>query len=138
MKKTFLFTLLLTQVITVMAQNKHACCSSQSASSTGFASLSSNVQCRNAHESPLPFDYAAMGRMITFPTPDGKTGSAYYVPAKKQTKNFIFIIHEWWGLNDYIKQVADMYADSIPNANILALDLYDGKVATTADEAGKL
>ena len=136
MKKIYLF-LLLTPFMNVKAQTKHACCSPQS-SATTFSALASNVQFRNAHESPLPFYYTAMGRMITFPTPDGKTGSAYYIPAKKQTKNFIFVFHEWWGLNDYIKKVADMYADSIPNVNILALDLYDGKVATTPDEAGKL
>lgn len=137
MKKILLLILVITQIVNLKAQNKPACCSPQSSSQT-FSALASNVQFRNAHDSPLPFYYAAIGRMITFPTPDGKKGSAYYVPAKKQTKNFIFVIHEWWGLNDYIKKVADMYADSVPNANIIALDLYDGKVATTADEAGKL
>lgn len=136
MKKILLLVILLSQMMNTKAQT-HACCSSQPSSPT-FSSLASNVQFRNAHDSPLPLDYTAMGRIITFPTPDGKTGRAYYVPAKKQTKNFIFVFHEWWGLNDYIKKVADMYADSIPNANILALDLYDGKVAATADEAGKL
>ncbi|HYV94850.1 MAG TPA: dienelactone hydrolase family protein [Chitinophagales bacterium] len=116
-------------------QESKDCCSS---APSAFASLANDQQFLNAHESPLPSNYVAMGRIITFPTPDGKTGSAYYVPAKMQTRNFIFVFHEWWGLNDWIKKQSDLYADSIPNANILAVDLFDGKVATNADDATKV
>jgi len=115
-------------------QEPNHCCSS---APSAFASLANDEQFRSIHEAPLPSNYVAMGRMITFPTPDGKTGRAYYVPAKKQTKNFIFVFHEWWGLNDWIKKEADMYADSISNANVLAVDLYDGNVAANADDATK-
>ena len=115
-------------------QEPNHCCSSRT---TAFASLGNDAQFRNAHEDPIPSNYIAMGRMITFPTPDGKTGRAYYVPAKKQTKNFIFVFHEWWGLNDWIKKEADMYADSVSTANVLALDLYDGNVAANEDDATK-
>ena len=137
MKKILLLIIISTQMVNIKAQNTHACCSPQSPASA-FASLANDAKFLNAHESPLPSNYVAMGRMITFPTPDGKTGKAYYLPAKKQTKNFIFVFQEWWGLNDWIKMQADLYADSIPNANIIAVDLYDGKIATNADEAGKL
>jgi carboxymethylenebutenolidase len=48
----------------------------------------------------------------------------------------IVVIHEWWGLNDQIKDEAQKLAAQGYVA--LAVDLYRGKVATTADEAHEL
>jgi carboxymethylenebutenolidase len=119
------------------AQCSSSCCASSSATAT-FASLGSDINFQNAHEAPLASNYVAMGRMITFPTPDGKIGHAYFVPAKKQTKNYLFVFQEYWGLNDWIKKQSDLYSDSLSGVNVIALDLYDGKVATTGDSAVKL
>lgn len=44
----------------------------------------------------------------------------------------IVMVHEWWGLNDYIKQMADELAAQ--GYIVLAVDLY-GKIATTPAEA---
>ncbi|MFI5134655.1 MAG: dienelactone hydrolase family protein [Chitinophagales bacterium] len=147
MKKSLTLFLLSLLFVRAEAQCDHSCtmssCDMSSSSSSpsataAFASLGSDINFQNAHKSPLPLNYVAMGRMITFPTPDGKTGSAYYVPAKKQTKNYLFVFHEYWGLNDWIRKEADMFADSLPNTNVIALDLYDGKSATASDEAVKI
>ena len=47
--------------------------------------------------------------------------------------------HEWWGLNDYIqKEVETYYKDFDGAVNVMAIDLYDGKVAATPEDAGKL
>jgi carboxymethylenebutenolidase len=92
------------------------------------------------HVNPLPFVYADQkGKMISFATPDGKEGSGYFIPAKKKSNKYLFVIQEWWGLNDYIKSESDWYWDELDKeANVIALDMYDGKVATTADSASKL
>ena len=45
----------------------------------------------------------------------------------------VVMIHEWWGLNDNIKEMAKKLASH--GYIVLAVDLYDGKVATTSDEA---
>jgi len=45
----------------------------------------------------------------------------------------IIVIHEWWGLNDWVRDQAQKYASEGYMA--LAVDLYRGKVATTPDEA---
>lgn len=45
----------------------------------------------------------------------------------------IIVIHEWWGLNDWVKQQAQKYASQGYVA--LAVDLYRGKTGTTPDEA---
>jgi len=48
----------------------------------------------------------------------------------------IVVIHEWWGLNDQIKDEAKKLAEQGYVA--LAVDLYRGKVATTPEEAHEL
>ena len=48
----------------------------------------------------------------------------------------VVMIHEWWGLNDNIKEMADKLASH--GYVVLAVDLYDGKVATTSDQARQL
>ena len=45
----------------------------------------------------------------------------------------IVVIHEWWGLNDHVKHWADRLAAEGYAA--VAVDLYEGTVATTPDEA---
>lgn len=48
----------------------------------------------------------------------------------------VIMIHEWWGLNENIKEMADKLASH--GYVVLAVDLYDGKVATTSDQARQL
>ena len=45
----------------------------------------------------------------------------------------IIVIHEWWGLNDWVKEQAQKYAAQGYVA--LAVDLYRGKVAANPDDA---
>jgi len=94
----------------------------------------------NMHINPLPFVYKdAKGSMITFNTADGQQAQAYFIPAKKKSNKYLLVIQEWWGLNDYVKKESDWYWDELDKeANVLALDMYDGKVATTRDSAQKL
>jgi carboxymethylenebutenolidase len=48
----------------------------------------------------------------------------------------IIVIHEWWGLNDWVKQQAHQFAGQGYVA--LAVDLYRGKVATDSETAHEL
>jgi carboxymethylenebutenolidase len=60
-----------------------------------------------------------------------------YTPANAKGKlPAIVVIHEWWGLNDWIKEEASKFADQ--GYITLALDLYRGKVATSSDEAHEI
>lgn len=91
------------------------------------------------HENPLPFHLTnATGETIRFEATDGNQASGYFIKSKKKTNNWIFVIQEWWGLNDQIKQEAEKLSAELGNVNVLALDMYDGKVAATADSAMKL
>lgn len=48
----------------------------------------------------------------------------------------VILIHEWWGLNDDIKSIADRFAQEGYAA--LAVDLYDGESTTERERAGEL
>src|SRR5438270_13601915 len=56
-----------------------------------------------------------------------------YTPQGKGPFPGIIVIHEWWGLNDWVKEQASKLSDQSYVA--LAIDLYRGKVATTPTEA---
>jgi carboxymethylenebutenolidase len=59
-----------------------------------------------------------------------------YTPEGKGPFPAIIVIHEWWGLNDWVKEQASKLSDQGYVA--LATDLYRGKVATTPDEAHEI
>ena len=59
-----------------------------------------------------------------------------YTPAGNGPFPALIVIHEYWGLNDWIKEQASKLADQGYEA--LAVDLYRGKVATTPDMAHEL
>ena len=113
-----------------------SCCSSNATQQ--FAMLGNDAGFLAAHLSPLPFHYVPVnGKMITFNTPDGKTGSAYEVKAANPSDKYLIVVHEWWGLNDYIKQISEKFRDELGNVNVLAIDLFDGKVADSPEKAGE-
>src|SRR5438105_8225463 len=79
---------------------------------------------------------AATPKEVTFKS-DGDTVKAIaYTPEGKGPFPAIIVIHEWWGLNDWVKEQASKLADQGYLA--LAVDFYRGKVATTRDEAHEL
>jgi carboxymethylenebutenolidase len=65
------------------------------------------------------------------------TVTAYLaVPAGNGPFPALIVIHEWWGLNDWVKDNADEFAKRGYIA--LAIDLYRGRVAESSDEAHEL
>src|SRR5436309_14770802 len=59
-----------------------------------------------------------------------------YTPAGSGPFPALVVIHEWDGLNDWVKQQAQKLAEQGYVA--LAVDLYRGKVAKTPEEAHEL
>ncbi len=112
------------------------CCSN---STHTFAMLGSDSKFKNSHAEPEPFIYKPnKGKVVSFGTPDGKKSKAFYVAAAAKTNKYVFVFHEWWGLNDYIIQTAEQLQTELGYVNVLALDLYDGEVAAKADVAAHL
>jgi len=77
-----------------------------------------------------------MGEMISFSAPDGKDAKGYFLKAKESSNNWLFVYQEWWGLNDNIKEESEkFYNDLGGKVNVLALDMYDGNVTASPQEA---
>ena len=57
-------------------------------------------------------------------------------PAESGKYPAVVMIHEWWGLNDNIKEMAQKLASQ--GYIVLAVDLYNNKVGTTSEEARQL
>jgi carboxymethylenebutenolidase len=73
---------------------------------------------------------------VSFKSGD-ETVSAYLVLPDGAGKHpAVIVIHEWWGLNDWIKEQAHNLAQEGYVA--LAVDLYRGKTATTREDAHEL
>ncbi len=70
---------------------------------------------------------------VSLTTPGGRTVNAAVAKPARTPAPAILLVHEWWGLNDQIRAVAAEFANEGYVA--LAVDLYDGKVATTSDSA---
>ena len=73
--------------------------------------------------------------MLSFDTANGPASAYSTLPDNPGTKAVI-IIHEWWGLNDHIKDIAGRYADE--GFVVIAPDLYRGKIASDSAEAGRM
>lgn len=114
-----------------------SCCAKPNSTET-FAMLTHNEKFVATHLDPNPFILSSpIGKDITFKTNDGKEGHAYEIKAENPTNNYVFVIHEWWGLNDYIKQESEKIFKTLGNVNVIAIDLYDNKVASVKDSASK-
>ena len=91
------------------------------------------------HPSPMVVNPEnLLGKMVSFDAADGKQANAYFIAAKKKSNKYLIVIQEWWGLNENIKMEADKYYTDLGDVNVIAVDMYDGKVAATPDSAMKL
>jgi carboxymethylenebutenolidase len=81
--------------------------------------------------------FAAEGKQVSYKSGDETVSGMLYTPSNAKGKlPAIVVIHEWWGLNDWVKEQAQKFADQ--GYVTLAVDLYRGKVATSSDEAHEL
>ncbi len=79
---------------------------------------------------------AATPKTVSYKSGDETVQAVLYVPEGKGPLPALVVIHEWWGLNDWVKEQASKLAGEGYVA--LAIDLYRGKVATTPEVAHEL
>jgi carboxymethylenebutenolidase len=80
--------------------------------------------------------FAADGKTASYKSGDETVQGVLYTPTGHGPFPAIIVIHEWWGVNDWVKEQASKLSDE--GYVTLAVDLYRGKVATTADEAHEI
>ncbi len=75
-------------------------------------------------------------KRITFAAGDNQVEGYLARPAAGETSAAVLVVHEWWGLNRHIEEVAERYAAA--GFIAAAPDLYHGKTTRDASEAGRL
>jgi carboxymethylenebutenolidase len=80
--------------------------------------------------------FAATPKDVSYKSGDETVKGILYTPEGKGPFPGILVIHEWWGLNDWVKEQAGKLSDQ--GYVTLALDLYRGKVASTPEEAHEI
>jgi carboxymethylenebutenolidase len=130
MKNKFLFLILSLALFA-------ACSNGGEKPAEDMADFVEDQEFKDAHDTPREAAATFSGKMVDIPVENDEAGKAYaLMPATKSNK-YLFVIHEWWGLNDNIKEEAERLFGELEEVNVWALDLYDGKVATNPDNAGK-
>lgn len=79
---------------------------------------------------------AATSKTVSYKSGDEAVQGVLYTPEGKGPFPGIIVIHEWWGLNDWVKDQATKLSDL--GYVTLAIDLYRGRVATTPDVAHEI
>jgi carboxymethylenebutenolidase len=77
--------------------------------------------------------FAATPKDVSYKSGSETVHGIIYAPEGKGPFPGIMVIHEWWGLTDWVKEQASKLSDQ--GYVTLAIDLYRGKVATTPNEA---
>jgi carboxymethylenebutenolidase len=68
--------------------------------------------------------------------PTEEPTTAYVDRPEHDTNTAVILIHEWWGINQHIRDIAGRYADQ--GLNCVAPDLFRGRVAQDTAEASAL
>lgn len=77
-----------------------------------------------------------MIQTVLISTPNGPTMASIAVPSSDGPHPAIIICHEWWGLNDDMRRIAERFASE--GFLALAIDLFEGKSTADAGEAMQL
>lgn len=73
---------------------------------------------------------------LNFNTANGASTAYVAEPNNTENAKVVFLIQEWWGLNDHIKDIANRYAKE--GFIAIAPDLYQGQLATNPTEASEM
>lgn len=79
---------------------------------------------------------AGTGPVVRYASVNGEGMGYLAAPATPGKKPGLIVIHEWWGLDNWIREQTDRFAGQGYVA--IAPDLYRGRVAKTPDEAHEL
>ncbi len=138
MKRLLLTFTLLTLFSLSEGWAQSSCCDVTTGEALSFADFANDEKFIATHLPPVPLDFTPkIGKMVSMKVEGGKEAAIFEVKSGKTNGAVILMFHEWWGLNEYILREAERIHIAT-GATVLAIDLYDRQVATTAEEAAKL
>jgi carboxymethylenebutenolidase len=80
--------------------------------------------------------FAATAKDVSYPSGDETVHGILFAPKGSGPFPGLVVIHEWWGLNDWVKEQASRLADQ--GYVTLAIDLYRGKIADNPETAHEI
>ena len=107
-----------------------------SSSTTNTTALSGDPSIQNGlklQNKSVEYAKGSLGYLVYPSSTDKKATS---ITGQQQKLPAVVMIHEWWGLNDNIKEMADELAGE--GYVVLGADLYNGEVATDPNRAREL
>ena len=107
-----------------------------SPSTTNTTALSGDPSIQNGlklQNKSVEYAKGSLGYLVYPSSTDKKATS---ITGQQQKLPAVVMIHEWWGLNDNIKEMADELAGE--GYVVLGADLYNGEVATDPNRAREL
>lgn len=86
----------------------------------------------------IPPSQPVVTEQVNYATVNSQTATGYFAQPQTNIESLpgLIIIHEWWGLNENIEAMARRLAGE--GYKVLAVDLYNGEVGTTPQEARAL
>jgi len=103
---------------------------SESKTDSEHGALASHAQTANSKMFATPDQLDTTTETISYYK---NTNGFYVAPSGADEYPGVVMIHEWWGLNDNIRDMAKLLASQ--GYRVLAVDLFNGQVAKTPDEA---
>jgi carboxymethylenebutenolidase len=97
---------------------------------SGDSSIQNGLNLKNKS---VEYTEGSLGYLVY---PNSTDKNATSVTGQQQKPPGVVMIHEWWGLNDNIKEMADELAGE--GYVVLGADLYSGEVATDPNRAREL
>lgn len=107
-----------------------------SPSTTNTTALSGDPSIQNGlklQNKSVEYAKGSLGYLV-YPSSTDKNATS--ITGQQQKLPAVVMIHEWWGLNDNIKEMADELAGE--GYVVLGADLYNGEVATDPNRAREL
>lgn len=130
----FLFSLIFSLFLSACDFNQEK---NKKSANASFVSLSEEEGFAEKHDEPKQTAKAEKGKMEKISIEGGDDANVYFVENQSETKKYLLVFHEWWGLNEHIKKEAEKWFEQLGNVHVMAIDLYDGKVAKTRENAQK-
>jgi carboxymethylenebutenolidase len=112
-------------------------CNSEDDNEKSYKERSQQDSSKNQNTSDV-WKTPSIGKMISFNTFKGLEAKGYLIKSNQPTRKWLFVYHDWWGLNANIIRETDKLAYRFKDVNILAPDLYDGKTTTDPAEASRM
>ncbi len=137
-KLVWIFVVISSTFLPAVSLNQERVYAQDSSGTTNATALSgddASSQSGQLQNQSINYFDGSLGYLV-YPSSANTTGTSAGQQQQQQKLPAVVMVHEWWGLNDNIKDMADELASE--GYVVLAADLYNGEVAADPNRAREL